>query len=89
MINWGNASQMQWSSKYLEARWWIDDNGRDVLCRVSYEAIKDNCNNPESKEACFKAAREHFDHIVDRVERKMTYSNYEEDGSVLLRSSDW
>lgn len=89
MINWGNPAYMRWNSEYMEVRWNIDDNGRDILCRVSQEAIEDNCDTPRTEDACLDAAREHFDHIVDRIELKMAHGSYEDDGSILLRSRDW
>lgn len=64
-------------------------NFKKVDCRVSRECIEDNLGNPQTPEACFDVAKASFDSITDKIGELIHTGRFEDDGSVLLRSSDW
>jgi hypothetical protein len=59
------------------------------MCRISRKAIEDRYANPRTPSACVQAAIKHFDDIVDRLSDLLAQGRFEDDGSVLLRSTDW
>jgi hypothetical protein len=59
------------------------------MCRISREAIEDRYGNPQTPSACVQAAKKHFNDIADRFSDLLGQGRFEDDGSVLLRSTDW
>ncbi len=79
----------QWDSGHQEVRFCAWQNGILVMCRISREAIEDRCPHPPTPGACVEAAREHVTDVVARLSDLLAQGRFENDGSLLLRSSDW
>ncbi len=89
MIEFYSAENMGWDSTHEETRLKVLKDGNSILCRISREAIEDHYDSPQSAEACLDAAKQHFEEITDGFGRLIAAGRFEEDSSVLLRSSDW
>ena len=92
MINYGTNETWRWDPDTEDVRFTaldLDDNNKKIQCRVTRECIEDHCGNPSDPDACFTAAKKHFDAITDQVGGYITFSRFEPDGSILLRSRDW
>ncbi len=87
-IDYGSAKNMKWLSEYDEVRFTVFYANSPVTCRVTGEYLSDHCGNPRTAEECLEAARDHFDAITDLCGDKITKGTYEEDGTILVRSSD-
>jgi hypothetical protein len=79
----------QWDYRHQEVRFYAWRNSGLVMCRISREAIEDRYGNPQSPSACVQAAKKHFNDIADRFSDLLAQGRFEDDGSVLLRSTDW
>ncbi len=80
---------MRWVGEAKEVQFSAEVGRREVLCRVSQEAISNHLGDgPRSAEECLDAAKESFDSITDRLARKILLRQFESDESVLLRSED-
>ncbi len=78
---------MRWVSEAKEVQFPAEVGRREVLCRVSQEAISNHLGDgPRSAEECLDAAKESFDSITDRLARMILLRQFESDESVLLRS---
>ncbi|MDX1401103.1 MAG: DUF1488 family protein [Kiloniellales bacterium] len=64
-------------------------NNSLVMCRVAREAIKDQYGDPSTPTDCMHTAKKHCDDIAKVLDRLLAQGRFEDDGSVLLRSSDW
>ncbi|MCH7905662.1 MAG: DUF1488 family protein [Armatimonadetes bacterium] len=91
MIHYGTNETWAWHPDTEEVRFtvWDDDSNREIECRVTRECIADHCGNPSGPDACFTAAKEHFDAITDQVGYYIGLGRFEPDGSILLRTNDW
>ena len=89
MIEFCSAENMYWDFTHEETRLRVLKDGNSILCRTSREAIEDHYDSPPSAEACLDAAKQYFEEITDEFGRLIAVGRFEEDGSVLLRSSDW
>ncbi len=91
MIHYGTNETWRWHPAIEEARFTVldDDRNREIECRVTRECIEDHCGNPSGPDACFTAAKEHFDAITDQVGYYIGLGRFEPDGSILLRTNDW
>ena len=67
----------------------ILNDGSPVQCRVSRECIQDNMGNPGAGEECLDAARKHVDKIENIIGVLVAAHRFEDDGSIVVRSSDW
>jgi len=79
----------RWDYRHREVRFYAWRNSGLVLCRVSREAIEDRYGDLSTPNACVQAAKGHFDDIADRLSDLLTQGRFEDDGSLLLRSTDW
>ena len=91
MIHYGTNETWRWHPDTEEVRFTVldDISNRKIKCRVTRECIADHCGNPSGSDACFTAAKEHFDVITDQVGRYIGLGRFEPDGSILLRTNDW
>lgn len=89
MIDFGHAGDMRWVGEAKEVQFSVEVGNRDILCRVSQEAIGNHFGEgPRSAEEYLDAAKESFGSITDRLARKILLRQFEPDGSVLLRTED-
>ncbi len=80
---------MRWVSEAKEVQFPAEVGRREVLCRVSQEAISNHLGDgPRTAEECLDAAKESFDSIIDRLARKILLRQFEPYGSALLRTED-
>ena len=79
----------RWDYRHQEIRFCAWQNSGLVMCRISREAIKDQYGDPPTPTACMRVARKHFDDIAKMFNDLLARGRFEDDGSVLLRSSDW
>ncbi len=89
MIEFYSAENMYWDLTHEETRLRVLKDGNSILCRISRETIEEHYDSPQSAEACLDAAKRHFEEITDEFSRLIAAGRFEEDSSVLLRSSDW
>ncbi len=89
MINYGTNESWLLHAPTGELRFQVSEDDKQILCRVTRECIADHCGNPIGEDACFTAAKEHFEAITDQVDRYIAHGRFESDGSVLLRTADW
>ena len=85
----GTNAYWMWHVPTEELRFQVSQADKQILRRVTRECIADHCGNPSGEDACFTAAKEHFEAITDQVVRCIAVGHVEFDGSVLLRSADW
>ncbi len=78
-----------WDHRHQEVRFYAWRNSGLVMCRISREAIEDRYGDPPTPNACVYAAKKHFNDISDRFSDLLAQGRFEDDGSVLLRSTDW
>ena len=89
MIDFGHAGDMRWVGEANGVQFSVKVGKRDILCRVSQEAISNHFGDgPRTVEECLDAAKESFDSITGRVGRKILLRQFESDGSVLLGTED-
>ena len=89
MIDFGHAGDNRWVGEAKEVQFSVEVGNRDILCRVSQEAIGNHLGeDPRSAEEYLDAAKESFGSITDRLARKILLRQFEPDGSVLLRTED-
>ncbi len=90
MIDFGHAGDMRWVGEAKEVQFSVEVGNRDILCRVSQEAIGNHFgeDDPRSGDEYLDAAKESFDSVTNRVGRKILLRQFEPDGSVLLRTED-
>ena len=87
MIDFGHAGDMRWVGEAKEVQFSVEVGNREILCRVSQEAIGNHFGEgPRSAEEYLDAAKESFG--TDRLARKILLRQFEPDGSVLLRTED-
>ncbi len=80
---------MKWVGEAKEVQFSVEVGRREILCRVSREAISNHFGEDlRTAEDCLDAAKESFDGITDRLGRKILLRQFEPDGSVLLRNED-
>ena len=79
----------RWDYKNQEVRFCAWRNSSLVICRVAREAIEDRYGNSPTPDACLEAARNHVNEIVGRFGDLLAHGRFENDGSVLLRTTDW
>ena len=89
MIEFYSAENMYWDLTHEETRLRVLKDGNSILCRISRETIEEHYDSPQSAEACLDAAKRHFEEITDEFGHLIAAGRFEEDSSVLLRSSDW
>ncbi len=91
MIRYGTNETWAWHPDTEEVRFtvWDDVSNKEIECRVTRECIEDHCGNPSGPDACFTAAKEHFDPITDQVGYYIGLGRFEPDGSILLRTAHW
>ena len=89
MIVYGTNETWMWHVPKKEVRFEVSLDGTPILCRVTRECIADHCGNPIGEDACFTAAKEHFEAVTDQVGFYITRERFEPNGSVLLRTADW
>ncbi len=89
MIKFGTNESWMWHVPTGELRFQVSQDDKQILCRVTRECITDHCGNPIGEDACFTAAKEHFEVITDQTARCIAVGHVEPDGSILLRSADW
>ena len=89
MPHYGTNESWMWHGPTQEVRFQVFHDSKPILCRVTRECIADHCGNPAGEDACFMAAKEHFDAITDQVGFYIAHGRFEADGSVLLRTVDW
>ena len=89
MIEYGSPDGIRWDLRHDEAHFSVRNNGTRINCRVTQEALEDNCGDPQTAEACLDAAKEYFDPITDIAGYLITNQCFETDGSILVRSTDW
>ncbi len=89
MFDPGPASSMWLDADSMEIRFSARHDERQVLCRITREAIDDHCGTQKSDRARLEVARNHFGTIVKLLERKAAAGRTEADGSLLIRSKDW
>jgi len=58
--------------------------GNDI--HVLYQGKQSNCANDDE---ILDKAKEHFEDIIDEIGDKCGKRLFEEDGSILLRTTDW
>ena len=72
MIDFGHAGDMRWVGEAKEVQFSVEVGNRDILCRVSQEAIGNHFGEgPRSAEEYLDAAKESFGSITDRLARKI------------------
>jgi len=59
------------------------------MCRISRKAIEDRYGDASSPRSYVQVARQHVNEICNRFGGLLTQGRYENDGSVLLRPTDW
>ncbi len=89
MIEFGTNETWRWDVRTQEVRFQVLQDGKPIRCRVTRECVADHCGNPNGEDACFTAAKEHFDAITDQFYHYIGFGRFESDGSVLLRTADW
>lgn len=89
--NYGTAADFVWDLDHAEVRFKVRQEGNHppIQCRVTREAIEDHCGNPGSVNACLDAAKEKFDLITDKVQRRIANGAFELDRSILITSQTW
>jgi hypothetical protein len=63
-------------------------NKKRVLCRISLEILRDKFGHSDSKEEPMRSVALHRTAIQDAARKLIESSDYEEDGSVLIRARD-
>ncbi len=86
MIDYRTNESWVWHGPTQEVRFQVFHDGKPILCRVTRECIANNCGNPTGEDACFTAAKEHFEAITDQVGSYIFEGRFEADGSVVLRT---
>ncbi len=80
---------MKWVGEAKEVQISVEGGRREILCRVSQEAISNHLGEDlRTAEDCLDAAKGSFDSITDRLARKILLRQFEPDGSVLLGTED-
>ena len=88
MIDFGTNENWAYHSNIECVVFTVIDDDQPITCKVSMEAITDHFGNCDEQEILDKA-KEHFDEITDQIGFKIARLQFEEDGSILLRSGDW
>ncbi|NIP71897.1 MAG: DUF1488 domain-containing protein [Gammaproteobacteria bacterium] len=88
MINYGSPAAWEYSGEYGEVRFSVELDGRDILCRVSREAIEDAYGPCPNDDARLSRARQHFDQLTDLVGDKISSGCFEPDETILLGTRD-
>lgn len=88
MIDYGTNENWAYHSNIECVVFTVRDDDHPITCKVSMEAITDHFGNCDEQEILDKA-KEHYDEITDQIGFKIARLQFEEDGSVLLRSGDW
>ncbi len=88
-IDYGTNEGWRWNGLIEKVEFTVHDEAWPILCRVSYECIRDNFGNPDGPEACLDAAKELFDPITDIVGDLISTGRFEPDGSILIRTLVW
>ena len=92
MIEYGSVTDWRWNGPLRVIQFTVFHNNETIVCRVSKECITENCGNPQTPEACLDAAKQHSEHITDKVGLLVSAGRFEQSEAqktVLLRSSDW
>ncbi len=78
-----------WDNRHQEVRFYAWRDSDLVMCRISRKAIENRYGGPPTPDACVQAAKKNLDDIADRFSDLAAQGRFEDDGSVLLRSTDW
>ncbi len=78
-----------WDNRHQEVRFCAWRDSGLVMCRISRKAIENRYGDPPTPDAGVQAAKKNFDDIAERVSDLLAQGCFEDDGSVLLRSTDW
>jgi hypothetical protein len=78
-----------WDYRHQEVRFCAWQNSEVVMCRISRKAIEDLYGDAPSPRAYVQVTRQHVYDICNRFGGLLTQGRYENDGSVLLRPTDW
>ena len=89
VIAYGTSENWRWNGSLKVVEFTVHDEARPIVCRVSYECIRDNFGNPDGPEACLDAAKERFDPITDLAGAMIGAGRFEGGGSILIRTLDW
>jgi len=79
----------RWEYTHQEIQFYAWRNAALMMCRISREAIENRYGHAPTPTAHLQAARQHVDEIAERFDELLAQGRFEDDGSVLLRSSDW
>ena len=88
-LNYGRADYWRWNSYRQTVEFTVYRDDKPIRCKISRECIEDNLDNPQTHEALLEAAKAHFDQITDIAGMLITSERFEDDKSILIRSSDW
>lgn len=82
------APSDDWTWRGTEVQFFVTVGGRDILCRVTLEFIKDRLENVAGANAWFDAAKRHSNKIEDVIGRKLATGALQPDGSLLITNTD-
>jgi len=89
MIEYGTNENWAYHSNIECVVFTVIDDDQPVTCKVSMEAIEDHYGNCNDVGGILDKAKINFDEITDQIGFKIARLQFEEDGSILLRSGDW
>ena len=78
-----------WDYRHQEVRFCAWQKTNLVMCRIARKAIEDRYGGSSTPKTCVKVARQNSKDISDRFGALLTRGRYENDGSLLLRPTDW
>ena len=89
VIAYGTNKNWWWNGVREVVEFTVHDEGRPIVCRVSYECIRDNFGTPDGPGACLDTAKLHSEEIEDCIGDLILRGRFEPDGSILIRTLDW
>ena len=89
MIHYGTNENWAYNSRTETVVFTVEEDGQRYPCAVSREAIEDHYGNCANDDEILGKAKEHFEDIIDEIGDKCGKRLFEEDGSILLRTTDW
>ena len=89
MLDYGTDDGLRWLSGPDVVEFIVLDDGQPITCRVSQKCLEHNCDSLSTAAGLLDAAKDNFDHITKMVGGLIGLGRFEEDGTILLQSSDW
>ncbi len=87
MLKFPNASEILWSRERDEAVFTIEEDGHQIHCRVTREALEGYAGGAKVHDG-LSAAQDYLPKIEEDAAVLIAVGRLESDGSVLLRAAD-